>query len=107
MVALLLFIYYFGSFQKPSQQKQNEAKAAISKFQSRYAIANHYDGERIFWVSPTCWHKLTFKSKGELMKSVGLLCQIKNRGKVYVEVKDDKTGKIIARYSKRHGLTVY
>ena len=107
VVTLFLFIYYFVSFQIVSQQEQDSAKAVLSNFQSGCAIANHYDGERIFGVRPTCWHKLTFKSKEKLMKSVGLLCQIKNRGRVYVEVKDGKTNKTIAIYSKRHGLTVY
>ena len=106
-VTLFLVIHYFGSFQILSQQEQEKAKTVISNFQSGCCIANHYDGERLFWVSPACWHKLTFKSKKELMESVGLLCQIKNRGRVYVEVKDDKTSKTIAIYSKRHGLTVY
>ena len=107
VVTLILVLYYFISFQKFSQQEQDRANTHISDFQNGCAIAYDYEGERIFWVSPTCWQKLTFKSKKEIMEDVGLLCRIKNRGRVYVEVKDDKTGKTIAIYSERHGLTVY
>ena len=109
VVTLSIFIYFFlflgTPFCKPSQSEQDEITQKVSEF--KYVFGDHYDGERKLWVWPTYWNELTFESKKKLMEFAGLLCKIKNRGPIYIEVKDYKTGKTIAIYSKNYGLTVY